>query len=275
LASEFIANDELPPLLRAADERGALIIPVIVGPCLFLRHEELTVFQAANDPRLPLLNMSTGDSEGVFVEVAERILSRADQAETSGRPPVTPPSPLRENFMLPDTWARLIRIGDWVYDAKEARIIANGPNAFLVSREEYGNEAFSIQARLSFTPHPTTPEQKLGFNAGIILGWTHEKKSPRYFNILITGKEIVFERVGLKDQRGRSAEHLTTPKMLDITSGREYDFRVHVSGGQLSVSVDGVELLKTEAGPLVGRVGVRPWRSTLSLYRFTVQEADL
>ncbi len=35
LASDFIDRDELPPLLRAAEKHGCLILPVIVGPSLF------------------------------------------------------------------------------------------------------------------------------------------------------------------------------------------------------------------------------------------------
>ena len=36
LASEFIHNNELPPLLKAAEEEGTLIISIIANPSLFL-----------------------------------------------------------------------------------------------------------------------------------------------------------------------------------------------------------------------------------------------
>lgn len=270
LASEFIANDELPPLLQAADQRGALIIPVIVGPCLFLHYPELAVFQAANDPAVPLLMMDPGPSEAVFVDVAERILDRAQQAE-AGREGADVTLPRCEDFRNPDTWARLVKIGDWVRDTSADRIVGSEMHTFLLSREQYGSEPFSIEAKLSFSPHQPARSQRLGFNAGIIVGWTHEKKNPRYYNILITGTEILLERVGFDAPHGRSAEHITTSEPLVIVPGEAYRFRVRVNGRDLRVEVDGDERIRTDDGPILpGRVGVRPWRSTVSIHEFAV-----
>lgn len=50
LASEFIVNKELPSLLSKAEAGGTLIIPIVVKPCRFRRHENLARFQAINDP---------------------------------------------------------------------------------------------------------------------------------------------------------------------------------------------------------------------------------
>lgn len=272
LASAFIADHEIPPLLKAADDRGALIIPVIVGPCLFLRYKELALFHAANDPTEALLCMDEGDSEQVFVDVAEQILDRAERAEEAQESPRFPPSPVHEDFLDPDTWTRLVKIGNWVYDTSEDRIVGSGPNTFLLSREEYGAESFSVEARLSFSPHPTSPKQKLGFNAGLILGWTHEKENPRYHNVLFTGDEILLERIGFQDRRGRSAEHLTPGHPLEIVPGKEYAFRANVSDRTVVVEVDGVEVLRSDDGPFTpGRVGVRPWRSTLTIRSLEVR----
>jgi formylglycine-generating enzyme required for sulfatase activity len=73
LASDFIASDELPPLLVAAEREGALILPVIVSPSRFLKTKTLSQFQAVNDPSRPLIDMSRGEQESVFVGVAESI----------------------------------------------------------------------------------------------------------------------------------------------------------------------------------------------------------
>lgn len=73
LASDFIASNELPPLLHAAEEDGAIIIPVIVSPSIFLRMEKLARFQAVNDPSKPLVNMTRGEQEAVFVKLAELV----------------------------------------------------------------------------------------------------------------------------------------------------------------------------------------------------------
>ena len=48
LASEFITQHELPPLLTAAEPDGAVILPVILSRCAFDEIEGLAEFQAVN-----------------------------------------------------------------------------------------------------------------------------------------------------------------------------------------------------------------------------------
>jgi hypothetical protein len=73
LASDFIVDNELPPLLRAAEEKGTFILPVIIKPCRFTSHESLSVFQAINDPKSLLSKMSENDREEVYVKIADRV----------------------------------------------------------------------------------------------------------------------------------------------------------------------------------------------------------
>lgn len=73
LASDLIVTNELPPLLAAAEEKGARIIPVIAKPSRFLRDEKLARFQALNDPKQPLIRMSEADREDVYAGLAESI----------------------------------------------------------------------------------------------------------------------------------------------------------------------------------------------------------
>src|SRR5690606_7893081 len=54
LASDFIIDNELPPLLHAAESKGTRIIPVILKPCRFLREKNLCEFQAVNLPDEPM-----------------------------------------------------------------------------------------------------------------------------------------------------------------------------------------------------------------------------
>lgn len=80
LSSDFIANNELPPLLRAAEEEGTIILPLIVKPCGFKR-TNLRQFQAVNDPDKSLIKLSEGEQEEVLDALASRIgdlLARAD-----------------------------------------------------------------------------------------------------------------------------------------------------------------------------------------------------
>ena len=54
LASDFIVDNELPPLLAAAELKGAVILSVIVSSCRFKQTETLSQFQVVNPPTQPL-----------------------------------------------------------------------------------------------------------------------------------------------------------------------------------------------------------------------------
>lgn len=74
LASEFIAEDELPPLLETAKREGARIMPVILSACGFTRHKSLANFQAVNDPARPLAEQSRAERERLWDSVASEII---------------------------------------------------------------------------------------------------------------------------------------------------------------------------------------------------------
>lgn len=69
LASGFIARNELPPLLQAAEEEGVIILCVILRDCLF-QDSNLRVFQSVNPPSEPLNGMSQRKRDAVWVKVA-------------------------------------------------------------------------------------------------------------------------------------------------------------------------------------------------------------
>lgn len=74
LASDFIATNELPPLLRKAEESGSRILPIIVSPCDY-EISELGEFQAINSPEKTLLDM-VGDEASikrVFLSLSKEI----------------------------------------------------------------------------------------------------------------------------------------------------------------------------------------------------------
>jgi hypothetical protein len=73
LASDFIDKDELPPLLAAAEQEGAIILPVIVNHCRFQQTESLARFQAVNPPSDPLIKMRNHRREEVLVRVTEAV----------------------------------------------------------------------------------------------------------------------------------------------------------------------------------------------------------
>jgi hypothetical protein len=71
LASDFIAENELPPLLNAAVDGGAAILSVVISPCVL--PASLSQYQTVNDPNRPLVDMSKGDRDRVWVKVVKSI----------------------------------------------------------------------------------------------------------------------------------------------------------------------------------------------------------
>ena len=80
LASDFIANNELPPLLKAAEAQGVTILSMILSPCRFTRTPKLAQFQTVNRPEQPLTGLTKNEQETVFDQVAQAIEEALAQA---------------------------------------------------------------------------------------------------------------------------------------------------------------------------------------------------
>ncbi|MDC0722497.1 toll/interleukin-1 receptor domain-containing protein [Nannocystis bainbridge] len=75
LASDFIHTDEIPPLLAEAKRRGTVILPLIVGHCLFTQHPVLSTFQAFNDPNRPVGTLGKNERDKLYVKLATQLAS--------------------------------------------------------------------------------------------------------------------------------------------------------------------------------------------------------
>jgi hypothetical protein len=75
LASDFIAKNELPPLLEAAERRGLAVLPVIVRPCGFEHTPSISKFQAVNDPSRPLAMLPGWRREKVWTKLTAYVQS--------------------------------------------------------------------------------------------------------------------------------------------------------------------------------------------------------
>jgi NTP pyrophosphatase (non-canonical NTP hydrolase) len=76
LASDFIADNELPPLLDAADKKGTKIVWIPVGASLY-KETELEKYQAAHDPNKPLEGLSVAEMNQALVKICEVIKTKA------------------------------------------------------------------------------------------------------------------------------------------------------------------------------------------------------
>lgn len=68
LASEFIVENELPPLLKAAKRDGATILYVLLRPCKV--PPELSHFQAVHSPGRAMSELSTSERDRVWMALA-------------------------------------------------------------------------------------------------------------------------------------------------------------------------------------------------------------
>ena len=75
MSSDFITENELPPILSKAEIKGTKIIPIIVSPCRFSREPSLNRFQAANSPDEPLSLMENSKREVIYDKIASEIES--------------------------------------------------------------------------------------------------------------------------------------------------------------------------------------------------------
>ncbi|MDY6825176.1 MAG: COR domain-containing protein [Thermodesulfobacteriota bacterium] len=67
LASDFIVNNEIPPLLKAAEKDGTTILSVILNPCkAVFSKSKLEQFQTINPPDKPLSGMNSHKRGKVF-----------------------------------------------------------------------------------------------------------------------------------------------------------------------------------------------------------------
>ncbi len=73
LASRFIAENELPPLLEKAQSQGTRILPLLVKPSRFSRDNDLNRFQAINYPGDELILLDEGHREKYYDKVCQEI----------------------------------------------------------------------------------------------------------------------------------------------------------------------------------------------------------
>lgn len=75
IASDFIVNNELQPLLDNAKKKGTRIIPVMVSPCEIFKESGLSEYQAINTPEKTLVEMSEGEAQRTLSKLVKEIKS--------------------------------------------------------------------------------------------------------------------------------------------------------------------------------------------------------
>ena len=84
LASDFIAQHELPPLLQAAEQEGLTIIWVCVSAC-FYEETEIAKYQAAHNISNPLDSLTQAELNQVLKTIGKKIKEAANENTSSVR----------------------------------------------------------------------------------------------------------------------------------------------------------------------------------------------
>jgi formylglycine-generating enzyme required for sulfatase activity len=92
LASEFVINKELPPLLRAAEHEGLCILWVCLGPC-FYEATPIHDYQAVLPPEEPLEALSPVQQKAALKSIAVAIRDALSSEVAAAQVPPTPVPP--------------------------------------------------------------------------------------------------------------------------------------------------------------------------------------
>jgi hypothetical protein len=172
LASEFIAGNELPPLLAAANEEGARVLPVIVSPCRFKETSELSKFQAANVPERSLAMLSFAEREHVWVRVVDEIEAAFDNR------------PATEGWLVSNE-KEVLRYLNKLIDFAEGSLIASYGDfyvQFSVQEDYLYCEAVAntdLPAKLQLTEEAEERLLRLGFQKPTKDGENYSRQYPR------------------------------------------------------------------------------------------------
>jgi hypothetical protein len=138
LASDFIANEEIPPILAAAKDEGLTIVWIPVTASLW-EETEIAKFQAAHDPQRPLESLGRAELNRALVAIAKKIGVAASPSGTSTGDVVGGQIHRTFRVMAPGTQVphrRLLRDLELAMDSGELRDSELGPLVLETLRAE-------------------------------------------------------------------------------------------------------------------------------------------
>ena len=167
LASDFIHNSELPPLLRAAQSDGAIILPLIVGPCRFVQNKELSSFQAVNDPSRPLVAVKTVEREVILVKLTGQIEGILRDTEEGNRTREYAENGVNSAETVEDATALIVAskgVLDYQVDIEDAQArISEASSKWSDICEDWTSQLATHKAsieRAAYSPRPAQARQQ-------------------------------------------------------------------------------------------------------------------
>lgn len=214
LASDFIQNEELPPLLDAAQKEGVKILSFILKPCAFTSFTSLSQYQAVNDPEKSLISLDEAQKEQLWVGLALTTKEALDEfkAKAIAAEAVENANSLSKSTIKWDKVATLFWLGNdlmWIQDmtyrdAAPERVL-EGINHALQYVEELGFDERShpfqeltlaktiIEQLVGISP---SSEEKSSFLQGHYRGVQQYVQSVKwYIHALATNQQPSFKKL--------------------------------------------------------------------------------
>lgn len=214
LASDFIQNEELPPLLDAVQKDGVKILSFILKPCAFTSFDSLSKYQAVNDPAESLITLDEAQQEQLWVNLAlttkealDEFKAKAIAAEAVEKANSLPKSTIKWDKVATLFWLGndLMWIQDMTYrDAPPDRVL-QGINHALQYVEDLGFDKHSypfqeltlakiiIEQLVGISP---STEEKRSFLQGHYRGVQQYVQSVKwYIQALATNQQPDFKKL--------------------------------------------------------------------------------
>jgi hypothetical protein len=186
------------------------------------------------------------------------------------------PIPMKELFNMPYGWERLVKVGQWTFNEASGSIVGEGMYRYLLSDKQYGARPFTIHARLEFLE--LRPEGEINaVNAGIVLGWETRQNKPTYLHLMFSGKRLLLEQIGqFGGDEYYDFRHIDEGIPFILKAACSYQIVIAVNDSIIEVVLNGRRVYSVAAprGTVVGRVGLRPWRSRLRCDCFEVGQSE-
>jgi hypothetical protein len=105
LASDFIANEELAPLLEAAETRGLRIVWIAVSASAY-KETLVGQYEAVNDPSRPLDRLDPPERNREWVRIGQQIKTLLEGSD-GGNPPPPPGEPQVRSILIDEAHGQL------------------------------------------------------------------------------------------------------------------------------------------------------------------------
>ena len=151
LASRFIQDHELPPLLEGARSRGIRIFPVIIGWCGY-DASDLGPFQAFNNPQQPLESLAVPVQNKVLNDLSVEVSHAVDRPEVQTTPGAATQAPALEEA-IGRLWSDMeFTAKAFISQNKKCRVLVEDVTKRLGITEHLEFEKFLFRYHERMTP---------------------------------------------------------------------------------------------------------------------------